>query len=139
MIKDTPAQNPSAKNASAKNASARKRAIESFEGARENVTGALVETPLLVLAGGIAVGAVLASLLPRTQSETRLVQPYARRAKDTAKAAFTAAKDTGGDRLSALGLNRDKGEQTLRSLLKGVGEAVRASSDAAVAAVRDKD
>lgn len=118
--------------------SARERAIDAFGGARDNVSGALSEAPLLVLAGGIAAGAVLAALLPRTQSEARLVKPYARRAKDSARAAFKAAKETGGDKLNELGISRDKGEETLRTLLRGVGEAARASADAAVAAVRDK-
>ena len=119
--------------------SARQRAIEAFEGSRDKVDGAIGEAPLLVLAGGIAAGAVLASLLPRTRSESRLVRPYARRAKDSAQAAYRAAKDTGGERLGDLGFSREKGEETIRSLLRGVGEAARASADAAVAAVRNKD
>ena len=119
--------------------SARRRAIDAFEGGRDKVGGALTEAPLLVLAGGLAAGAVLASLLPRTQAESRAVRPYARRAKDSAQAAFKAAKDTGGERLGALGINREKGEETIRSLLQGVGEAARASADAAISAVRNKD
>ncbi|MES2120997.1 MAG: hypothetical protein V4513_10540 [Pseudomonadota bacterium] len=118
--------------------SPRERAIDAFGGARENVSGALNEAPLLALAGGIAAGAVLAALLPRTRTETRAVRPYANRAKDSARAAFKAAKDTGGEKLNEVGISRDKGEETLRSLLQGVGEAARASADAAVAAVRDK-
>lgn len=119
--------------------SARQRAIETFQGSREKVGGALAEAPLLVLAGGLAAGAVLASLLPRTQSESNLVRPYARRARNSAQAAYKAAKDTGGERLGELGISREKGEETIRSLLRGVGEAARASADAAVAAVRNKD
>ena len=38
--------------------------------------GALSEAPLLMLAGGIAAGAVLASLLPGTREETRAVRPF---------------------------------------------------------------
>ncbi len=119
--------------------SARRRAIETFEGGRDKVGGALSEAPLLMLAGGIAAGAVLASLLPGTRSETRAVRPFARRAKDSASAAYKAAKDTGGERLDALGINREKGEETIRSLLQGVGDAARASADAAMSAVRNKD
>lgn len=118
---------------------ARRRAIDAFEGGREKVSGALGEAPLLVLAGGIAAGAVLASLLPRTESESRLVRPYARRAKDSARAAFTAAKDTGKQRFEEMGLTRDKGEEQLRTLFQGLKDAAKASADAAAAAVRDKD
>lgn len=117
----------------------RQRAIDAFQGARGNVGGAIGEAPLLILAGGIAAGAVLASLIPRTQSETKLVRPYARRAKDSARAAYQAARDTGGDRLNALGISREKGEETIRNLFRGVGDAARASADAAVSAVRGDD
>ena len=125
--------------------SARQRAIEAYESARDSVSGAgrraagtLGEAPLIALAGGLAAGALIAALLPRTDSETRLVRPTAKRVKDTARAAYNAARDTGGDRLNALGLNREKGEETIRSLLEGVTDAVKASGQAALDAARNK-
>jgi hypothetical protein len=119
--------------------SARERAIDAFDGARENVGGALAEAPLLVLAGGIAAGAVIAALLPRTQGEKRLVKPYARRAKDSARAAFKAARDTGKERFDELGYTREKGQEQLRNLLDSLKDTAKASADAAAAAVRGKD
>ena len=118
--------------------SPRQRAIEAYSGARDRAVDTLGEAPLLALAGGIAAGALIAALLPRTETESRLVRPTARRVKDSARAAFGAARDTGSDRLNAMGLNREKGEETIRSLLDGLTEAARASADAAVAAVRNK-
>ena len=125
--------------------SARQRAIEAYESARDSVSGAgrraadtFSEAPLIALAGGLAAGALIAALLPRTESETRLVRPTAKRVKDTARAAYNAARDTGGDRLNALGLNREKGEETIRSLLEGVTDAVKASGQAALDAARNK-
>jgi hypothetical protein len=56
--------------------------------------------------------------------------------KDTARAAFNAAKDTGSERLNELGLNRQKGEETIRSLLDGVTDAAKASGQAALDAAR---
>ena len=120
-------------------AGARQRAIETYDSARERVSDTLGEAPLIALAGGIAAGALIAALLPRTRSEARLVRPTARRVKDTARAAYEAAKDTGGRRLDELGLNREKGEQTIRSLLEGVTDAARASGQAALDAARNKD
>ena len=80
--------------------SARQRAIEAYESARDSVSGAgrkaasnLTEAPLIALAGGIAAGALIAALLPRTESETRLVRPTAKRVKDTARASADAAMD----------------------------------------------
>ena len=118
--------------------SARQRAIEAYSDARERAVDTLGEAPLLALAGGLAAGALIAALLPRTQTETRLVRPTARRVKDSARSAFEAARGTGTERLNAMGLNRDKGEETIKSLLNGLTDAARASADAAIDAVRNK-
>ena len=117
----------------------RQRAIEAYESARDRATDTLGEAPLLALAGGIAAGALIAALLPRTQAETRAVRPTARRLKDTARAAFSAAKDTGSERLDELGLSREKGEQTIRNLLGSVTDAAKASANAALDATRNRD
>jgi hypothetical protein len=118
--------------------SPRQRAIEAYEGARDRATDTLGQAPLLALAGGLAAGALIAALLPRTDAETRLVRPTARRVKDTARAAFDAARDTGSQRLGDLGISREKGEETIRNLLNGLSDAARASADAAAQAVRSK-
>jgi len=119
--------------------SPRQRAIEAYESARDRATDTLSEAPLIAIAGGIAAGALIAALLPRSRTEERLVRPTARRVKETARAAYKAARDTGTDRLDELGLNREKGEQTIRDLLKGVTDAARASGQAALDAARNKD
>ncbi len=116
--------------------SRRQRAIEAYAGARDRTAGSLAEAPLIALAGGIAAGALIAALLPRTAAETRAVRPTARRVKDSAKAAFKAAKDTGTDKLNEVGITREKGEDTLRSLFRGVSDAARASAGAALDAAR---
>ena len=119
--------------------SARQRAIEAYESARDRATDTLGEAPLLALAGGLAAGALIAALLPRTEAETRAVGPTARRVKDSAKAAFDAAKGTGTQRLDELGISREKGEETIRNLLEGVADAAKASARAGLDAVRDSD
>ena len=116
----------------------RQRAIEAYEGARDRATDTLGQAPLLALAGGIAAGALIAALLPRTATETRLVRPTARRVKDSARAAFDAARETGSQRLGELVISRDKGEETIRNLLSGLTDAAKASADAAAQAVRNK-
>jgi len=125
--------------------SPRQRAIEAYESARDSVSSAgrraadtFGEAPLIALAGGIAAGALIAALLPRTDAETRLVRPTAKRVKDTARAAYKAARDTGSGKLNELGLNREKGEETIRSLFQGVTDAAKASGQAALDAARNK-
>ena len=115
---------------------ARQRAIEAYEGARDRATDTLGQAPLLALAGGLAAGALIAALLPRTEAETRLVRPTARRVKKTAGAALDAARDTGSQRLDRMGLSREKGEETIRKLLDDLTDAARASADAALDAAR---
>jgi len=117
----------------------RQRAIEAYESARDRAADTLGEVPLLALAGGIAAGALIAALLPRTEAEIRAIRPTARRVKDSARAALSAAKDTGTQRLDELGLSREKGEQTIRNLLDSVTEAAKASANAALDATRKSD
>ena len=82
--------------------STRQRAIEAYESARDRASDTLGEAPLLALAGGIAAGALIAALLPRTDTETRALRPTARRVRDTARSALDAARDTGTRRLDEL-------------------------------------
>jgi hypothetical protein len=116
--------------------SRRERAIHAYEGARNRTTDTLGQAPLLALAGGVAAGALIAALLPRTETETRLVRPTARRVKDSARAAVDAARETGTQRLDELGISREKGSETIRNLLDGLTDAARASAIAAADAVR---
>ena len=124
--------------------SARQRAIAAYENARGGVSDAgrkaadtLTEAPLVALAGGLAAGALIAALLPRTKAETEALRPTARRVRKTAREAVRAAKDTGTGRLEELGLTREKGEETIRSLLEGVTDAAKASGQAALDAARN--
>ncbi len=121
----------------------RQRAADALSSARESVAGAgqraadnLAEAPLIALAGGLAAGALIAALLPRTESETRLIKPTARRLREGATAAVQAARETGSERLDELGLTREKGEDTVRSLLRSVTDAAKASAEAALDASR---
>lgn len=116
--------------------SPRQRAIEAYESARGQAVDTLGEAPLIALAGGLAAGALIAALLPSTDTETRLIRPTAKRVKDSARAAIDAARNTGTQRLDELGINREKGEETIRNLLGGLGDAAKASANAAVDAVR---
>ena len=134
----TEARNEIAATGSSYNARARRRAIAAYDSARGRAADTLSEAPLIALAGGIAAGALIAALLPRTKAEQKLVRPTARRVRDTARAAYRAAKDTGTDRLNELGLNREKGEETIRSLFQGLTDAAKASGQAALDAAKNQ-
>ena len=115
---------------------ARQRAIEAYDSARDRASDTLGRAPLMALAGGLAAGALIAALLPRTEAETKALRPAAHRLRNSAKAALDAARETGSERLNELGLTRDKGEETIRSLFQNVTDAAKASGQAAVDAVK---
>jgi len=124
--------------------SARQRAIDAFGSARDGVSSArqrtaqgLDEAPLIAIAGGLAAGALIAALLPRTDAETKALRPVGKRLTDTAKAAAAAAKDTGTQRLAELGLTPERGKDTLRSIFDGVSDAAKTSAQAALSTARN--
>lgn len=125
---------------------ARRRAIDAYDGARDSVAGAgrragdgIEEAPLLALAGGIAAGALLAALLPRTEAETRALRPVGKRVRNSAKAATRAAKDAGSAKLDELGLTAERGSEAIRSIFQGAADAARTSAQAALSTARDRD
>lgn len=134
------------KKDSATDRTARQRAIEAYDSARDRVSEAgekaadtLGQAPLVALAGGLAAGALLAALLPKSKTEQKLLGPVGERLTGTAKAAASAARDAGSQRLEELGLTRDAGVDTIKSILKGAGDAARTSAQAAIGTVRNKD
>ena len=123
--------------------SPRQRAIEAYGSARDRVGiagrragDALEEAPLVVLAAGLAAGAAIAALLPRSRTEDRLLKPVTNRARDTAQTAFQAAKDAGRGKLDELGLTKERGSDTIRSIIDGARDAAKASAQAAAGTYR---
>ncbi|HXH52633.1 MAG TPA: hypothetical protein VNH53_04275 [Sphingomicrobium sp.] len=124
----------------------RQRAIETYGEARDRVADAgrragdaLSEAPLIALAGGLAAGALLAALLPRTRGEEQLLRPVGDKLGERARAAAEAAREAGTAKLDELGLSKDKAVETVRSMIQGVGDAARTSAQAALDAARGRD
>jgi ElaB/YqjD/DUF883 family membrane-anchored ribosome-binding protein len=110
--------------------SARTRAVDAYDSARERAAAATTrasdgidEAPLIALAGGLAVGVLLAALLPRTEREDKLLGPIGGRLTGSARNAVDAAKEAGRDKLNELNLTREAGSSTLQSLVKTVSDA----------------
>ena len=110
--------------------SARTKAVGAYDSARERASAATTrasdgidEAPLIALAGGLAVGVLLAALLPRTEREDRLLGPIGGRITGGARNAVDAAKEAGRDKLNELNLTREAGSSTLQTLVKSVSEA----------------
>ncbi|MBA3730330.1 MAG: DUF883 family protein [Sphingomonas sp.] len=116
--------------------SARATAVDAYDAARdkaalakERTSDGIDEAPLIALAGGLAVGVLLAALLPRTAKENELLGPIGERITGSAKHAVEAAKEAGRDKMSELNLTRDAGTSALEKIIRGV-------SDAALGAVK---
>jgi len=118
--------------------SARERAIDAYENAREQAREQVGGSPMLALGGGLALGALVAALLPRSKAEERLMGKVGSRITTSARDAFDAAKEAGRERLTELNITKDAGASAVQSLIDGLGDAVRSSGQAAVDAVRSK-
>lgn len=125
---------------------ARERAIEAYDVAREKAADAnarardgIDKSPLLALGGGLALGALIAAMLPKTKAEDKLIGDTGRKLNDTARNAASAAKSAGQEKLAELNITRDAGANAFQSLLKGLGDAAKSSGQAAIGTVRKSD
>ena len=120
-------------------ATARERAGSAYETAGRKTSQSIDSNPVAAVVGGLAIGAIVAALLPRTEREEELLGPVGRKITDSARQAANAAKEAGRGQLDELGLSREG----LRSKLddftdKAVG-AVKSSAGAAADAARRSD
>ena len=118
--------------------SARERAIDAYDSARERTRDQIDTSPLLALGGGLAIGALLAAILPKTRAEDRLLGDVGGRITGGARNAFDAAREAGREKLTELNITADAGKGAVQSLVDGITEAARTSGKAAVEAARAK-
>ena len=116
----------------------RQRAIDAYDSALGGASeagrragDAVGEAPLVALGAGIAVGAILAALIPTSRRERELLGPYADRVTGAARDAAEAAREAGAEKLRELGLTPD-------AVAEKASEAARASAQAAVGKLRDE-
>lgn len=97
---------------------------------------ALEGNPLGMLVGGLAIGAVLGALLPRSTREREALAPVGRKLNAAAMAAVAAAREAGRAELDAQGITRANAKDRGRDLLDGLFEAASAAGNAAAKSVR---
>jgi F0F1-type ATP synthase assembly protein I len=125
--------------------SARQKASDGFETAKaslaeagESAVATIEDNPASALIGGIALGALLGSLLPRTSAETKTLGPIGARINAAAKDAASAARVAGGEKLAELGITKEAARQNAGKLIGNALLAAVTASDAAVGAARKK-
>ena len=107
----------------------RQRAIDAYDSARDGTSGAVGGAPMIALGAGLAVGAIVAALIPTSRRERELLGPYADRATDAARDAVDTARRAGSDKLRELGLTPD-------ALSEKASEAARSTAQAVVGSLR---
>ena len=118
--------------------SARERAVDAYDSARERTRDRIETSPLLALGGGLAIGALVAAILPRSRTEERMFGEFGGRITGGARDALDAAKDAGREKLAELNITREAGKGAVQSLVDGITEAARSSGKAALEAARPK-
>jgi hypothetical protein len=118
--------------------SPREHAIDAYDRARGQAADRIETSPLLALGGGLAIGALLAAILPNSRAERRLLGDVGGRITDSARTAAEAAKEAGREKLAELNITREAGKGAVQSFVDGLTEAAKSSSQAAVSAVRSK-
>ena len=136
-----------AKTASAnarRNASAAAtRGVESSRAFAKKAGDSTVQTvdqnPLAIVVGGVALGAILGMLLPKTEREKKAFGKAGKKLNKAAKRAAEAAKTAGKEKVDALGLSQDALRDQFRVLVNKAAEAVKAAGAAAAEEARRKD
>ena len=72
--------------------------------------------PMVAVAGGLALGALLGALLPRSSREEELLRPVGKRIGDTARQAVDKARSSARDQIGDLG---GKAADAIRAAAKG--------------------
>ena len=68
----------------------------------ETTTAQIGNSPLIALAGGIALGALIAAVLPQTERETDLLQPVGSKVTDAGRAGIDKVREAGKAKVDEL-------------------------------------
>ncbi len=117
-------------------ATARERAGSAYETAGRKTSQGIDSNPVAAVVGGLAIGAIVAALLPRTSREDEMLGPVGRKITDSAREAARAAKEAGRGQLDELGLSRDGLQGKLNEFTDRAVGAVKSSAGAGAAAAR---
>lgn len=104
--------------------------------ARRRTADGIDESPIAALIGGLALGAIAAAFLPRTQKEDELLGNLGGKINDTARNAAQAAKEAGRDKLEELGINKDAAIDKAKELAQTAAGVARESASAAASSVK---
>lgn len=114
------------------------RAGDTVEHSRDTAGSAIENNPLGVLAGGLALGALVGALVPRSEREKTILAPVGKRVNAAAAAAVVAAKEAGRNELHERGLSKEAAREQVKSLFQGVTKAAAQAGTAAAQAGKEQ-
>lgn len=133
----------SATAAAAKSKAAAAKSVQTSKAIAKKAGDTTVQTidnsPLAIVAGGLAIGAIVGMLLPKTEREMKALGKAGKKLNKAAKRAAEAAKIAGKDKVESLGLNQDALRDQFRDLVSKASEAVKAAGKAAADEARKRD
>jgi hypothetical protein len=109
---------------------------EAARAARRKAAEGVESFPVAALVGGLALGAALGALLPRTRQEEELLGSIGGAINDRAKEAVDAARDAGQAKLGELGISTDAAGKQVGKLIDSLAQVAETAGTAAVDAVR---
>jgi len=114
---------------------AQAKASEAYETSKQSVKTAATraekaakDNPLAVVAGGIAIGAVIGALLPKTQKEDELLGTVGKRLAEGATAAAIAARDTGKAEFASLKPDTSSAKDKAGSIAAHILDAAKSAA-----------
>jgi ElaB/YqjD/DUF883 family membrane-anchored ribosome-binding protein len=126
-----------------KSKAAASRGVQSSKAAAKKASATTGQTidknPLAIVAGGVAIGAILGMLIPKTEREVKVLSKAGKKVNETARRAVDAAKSAGKQQVDTLGLGQDALRDQFRDLVSKAGEAVKAAGKAAADEARKKN
>lgn len=125
-------------SAKAKTTQSRVKASDMYEKGKGKTSDGIDKNPLAIVLGGIAIGAIVGALLPRTERETKVLGKTGKKLNKKARKMAEAAKAAGKDQVESLGLNGDALRLQFRELVSKAAVAVKAASQAATDAAKEK-
>lgn len=114
------------------------KASATLSESKDSAVQTIENSPLGILAGGLAIGALAGALIPRSAREKELLAPVGRQLGERVRAATQAARSAGQEELANLGLTKDGAKDQAKTLFDGVAKALATAGSAAAKSARSK-
>ena len=114
------------------------KASAALDQSKQTASQTIESSPLGIVAGGLALGALAGALIPRSDKEKELLAPIGKQLGERVRAATQAAKSAGQEEFANLGLSKDGAKDQAKTLFDGVTKALSTAGSAAAKSATKK-